>query len=121
MKNKLYNTVYIILLILLLIWGWFNFYPEIILVKTNDKLFISSEPYIPAHIDSTPAVLDKTSGEIFVINCEDIKTDVIIQVKTQDGIGYIENGSFFLVRRRATLTEIFTKKDIVTSSCIGML
>lgn len=120
-KIILYRISYIVAFTLVIVWGWINFYPEIVLIKANEKLILSSDPYLPLSEKNTFAILDENSAESYLTKCEDIKTDVIFQVTTPNGIGYIENGNFLLIRKKANPLEIFTKHDIITSSCIGFL
>lgn len=120
-KNKSYYILYVVTFTLVVIWGWANFYPEVILIRINEKLVLTSDPYLPFSEENTFAILDENSSENYLTKCEDIKTDVIFQVKTKNGVGYIESGDYFLIRRKASPIEIFTKNDIVTSSCIGFL
>lgn len=60
--------------------------------------------------------------EAYVVECKDIKTDLVIRLRTKTGeAGYVAGGNYILIRKNASLYSLISEFNLVTFSCRGML
>lgn len=93
-----------------------NSWPEFITLRAGQSLVLLSNPNRPL-VAGTLA----NGEEVYVVECMDMKSDLVIKVQTKRGeIGYVSGGDFRLFRKNASLYNIIFNFDLVTSSCRGM-
>lgn len=93
---------------------------EIITLCNREPLPLGASPVLPPTGTNLVAILD-TDDTACVIKCEDIKTDLVILIRTESGkVGYISEGDYVLVRKNITPYTLVFEFDDITFSCRGM-
>lgn len=93
---------------------------EIIILRAGGPLALGASPVLPPIGTNLVATLS-AGEEAQVIECRDIKTDLVIRLRTRTGeIGYIAGGNYVLMRKKAGPYSLISGFDLVTFSCRGM-
>ncbi|SEB18869.1 SH3 domain-containing protein [Marinobacterium iners] len=108
-------------LFLLLIMAYFYYWPEIIVLRAEEELALGESPVDPP--SGRNFVTKLSSGdEVYVIDCQDIKTDFVLLVRTKNGDeGYIAGGEYALYNKDLSLSSLIYDSEVVVFSCRGML
>lgn len=108
-------------IILIAIGAYLGSWPEIILLRTGGPLALGVSPVLPPTGSNLVTTLG-VGDEAYVTECRDIKTDLVIRLRTKNGkTGYVAGGNYILMRKNASLRSFVTEFNLVTFSCRGML
>lgn len=93
---------------------------EIVTLRAVGPLPVGASPVLPPTGGNLIHTL--SAGEdAHVIECKDIKTDLVIRLRTRaGGTGYVAAGNYILLRKKAGLSSLLLEFDLVTFSCRGM-
>jgi len=93
---------------------------EVITLRADDSVQVRRSPVQPsigANVIHTLAAGERAD----VVECEDIKTDLVIRVRVGSGeTGYVGAGRYSLERQPATLSLLLSTPARITFSCRGM-
>ena len=121
-KGKSRYRVWVIGLVLLLtgIAAHLLFQGEIIILRAGEPLALGASPVLPPIGTNLVANLSNDE-EAQVIECRDIKSDLVIRLQTKTGkTGYVAGGNYILIRKKTGLFSLIYEFDLVTFSCRGM-
>ena len=109
-----------VLLILIVTGAYLVSWPEIILLRAGEPLALGSSPVLPPTGSNHVTTLG-VGDEAYVIECKDIKTDLVIGLRTKTGeMGYVAGGNYILIRKNVNLCSLISEFNLVTFSCRGM-
>jgi hypothetical protein len=108
-------------LLLIVIGVCLSSWPEIILLHAGGPVALGTSPVLPPTGSNLVTTLG-VGDEAYVTECKDIKTDLVIRIRTKTGkTGYVAGGDYILMRQNVSLNSFFTDFNHVTFSCRGML
>ena len=121
LKNiKHYRWVVAVLCIFAAIVGFIVSGAETIVLRAEEPLALRADLTLPptgANIIATLHIGDNAD----VIQCMDIKTDVVILLRTSTGeTGYVGAGKYTLLRSNVSIYTFFCRYSDITFSCKGM-
>ena len=98
----------------------FSSQAEIVVLRSEEPLALGASPVLPAIGTNLVTTLD-VGDNAYVIKCMDIKTDVVILLRTKTGeTGYVGPGKYVLIRNKVNLYTFISEYKRVTFSCGGM-
>jgi hypothetical protein len=120
-SKKRYMWWLSVLLILIVTWAYLVSWPEIILLRAGGPLALGSSPVLPPTGSNHVTTLS-VGDEAYVTECKDIKTDLVIRLRTKTGeTGYVAGGNYILIRKNVSLYSLISEFNLVTFTCRGML
>lgn len=97
-----------------------HFQGEIITLRAGEPLALGANPALPPIGTNLVATLNNNE-EAQVVECRDIKSDLVIRLRTKTGkTGYVAGGNYILIRKNPRLFSMIYEFDLVTFSCRGM-
>lgn len=118
-KNR-YRWWLSVLLILIVIVGYCLYLAEIILLRAGEPLALGASPVLPTTGINLVATLN-VGDNAYVTECRDIKSDLVIQVRTKTGeTGYVSGDDYILIRKNVGPYSFFSEFNLVTFSCRGL-
>lgn len=120
MRNSNLAKLAAIILVLAGVSAFLLSQAESIVLRATDSLPVSASASEMPTGESLVYIMS-AGEEAQVFECEDVKTDLVIRLRTKTGVtGYVAGGNYVLLRRKASPYAAVISCDRVTFSCRGM-